>query len=472
MFRVLLILVSVLGAGGAAALMLERGRTSSRAGHAVSTNVPDVARPDRRARREAAPAPRAPARDARPLAELPGVEFVPPKKWKDAHVAAASRAPGWVRLPLHPDEPPEPRLRREDPGFVGPGACAECHRDEHDGWFATAHRRTAQLPDRTSVLGRFAPGENELATGDPSVTFVMEARPEGMFQTARVQRRGETFVHRERIDIVTGSGNHGQTYLYWRGDSLYELPVTWFAGVDRWVNSPNYTDGTVDFARPIHPRCLECHATWFRHVVGSENRFAKDEFLLGVSCERCHGPGADHVAFHRANPDERDAAHVVNPMDLPRDRANEVCAQCHSGGGVPRRASFTFRPGQELEAYLSIDVTSHAARGSVHTANQLSRLILSRCYTESRDMTCADCHDPHRHEHAATPVFSRRCLRCHDVEDCPPAFARGEAAREDCITCHMPVVLDRKVELQARDGFEFPDMRDHFIRVLRGGEGR
>jgi len=39
------------------------------------------------------------------------------------------------------------------------------------------------------------------------------------------------------MDIVIGSGVRGQSYLYWHGDQLYELPVSYWSDGSRWINS-------------------------------------------------------------------------------------------------------------------------------------------------------------------------------------------------------------------------------------------
>ena len=63
------------------------------------------------------------------------------------------------------------------------------------------------------------------------------------------------------MDVVIGSGVRGQSYLYWHGDLLYELPVSYWSDGSRWINSPGYKNGTMNFSRAVIPRCLECHAT-------------------------------------------------------------------------------------------------------------------------------------------------------------------------------------------------------------------
>src|SRR5213078_4429349 len=98
----------------------------------------------------------------------------------------------------------------------------------------------------------------------------------------------------ERFDIVLGSGRKGQTYLCWRaGDQLFELPVSYWTELRRWINSPGYEDGQLNFSRPVSPRCLECHASAFESLPapGIINRYNKTNYILGIACEKCHGPG-------------------------------------------------------------------------------------------------------------------------------------------------------------------------------------
>ena len=44
-----------------------------------------------------------------------------------------------------------------------------------------------------------------------------------------------------------------------------------------------------------------------------------------VGCERCHGPGSDHIA-------RPSRANIVNPVRLDSLRASDTCIQCHSQG--------------------------------------------------------------------------------------------------------------------------------------------
>ena len=69
-------------------------------------------------------------------------------------------------------------------------------------------------------------------------------------------------------------------------------------------------------------RCMECHTTWMEHATGT-NLFRRQGAIMGVTCERCHGPGAAHVEHHRAHPGEKSPSGILNPITLDRERLIE-----------------------------------------------------------------------------------------------------------------------------------------------------
>jgi hypothetical protein len=61
---------------------------------------------------------------------------------------------------------------------------------------------------------------------------------------------------------------------------------------------------------------------------------------LGISCEACHGPGADHVRQHRNRPRKPGAEpDIVHPAQLSVARRDDICAGLENLGIVidPRR---------------------------------------------------------------------------------------------------------------------------------------
>ncbi len=404
----------------------------------------------------------------RSIHQYPQVDYTTGGDWYEHKLEQDPDQTGWVLLPEPTaDVPYDSGVDPHTLGFVKPDVCAECHQEIYESFLETAHARTAQEARPENVLGSFAQGENRLSTRDPRLAFEMVRDEHGMRQCLEVRQDAATFAHEASIDLVTGSGNHGQTYLYWQGDALFQLPVSYFSELDRWVNSPGlYTDGTADFARGIGDRCLDCHATFFALAPGTFNRYDRQNYILGVTCVRCHGSGWAHVQYHQNHRDDVQPRYIVNPALLSSERGNEVCAQCHSGAGQLRQPAFSYRPGEPLADYIALDFSGdNVENDDPHAANQLARLMKSRCFSESRDMTCHTCHDPHRQERGDLALFGSRCATCHEQTDCGLSAELGEGITNRCVPCHMPSRRDNQGIIETADGHFLPLLRDHFIQA-------
>lgn len=146
--------------------------------------------------------------------------------------------------------------------YVGDSKCLSCHTDKQS-YLQTAHYLTSRLPTQQAIEGSFRPGQNILKTTNPDLSFKMDASATGFTETAVIGVPPNAITHTEKIDFVVGSGRKGQTYLYWKGDRLFELPVSYWTELNSWVDSPGYRDDFPNFERPVPPRCLECHASYF-----------------------------------------------------------------------------------------------------------------------------------------------------------------------------------------------------------------
>jgi hypothetical protein len=356
-------------------------------------------------------------------------------------------------------------------GLVGDAACRECHSAIADSYLHTTHHITSQLPSKASISGRFDAGANVLKTSNPDLHFRMEERANGFYETAVFWQPPDEKTRSERIDFVTGSGVKGQTYLYWKDNQLFQLPVSYWTELLAWVNSPGFSDGVADYNRPIVPRCLECHATYFSSVPSekAENFYRKADFVLGISCERCHGTGGAHVRKQKqaATSDAADKPSIVNPAKLPRERQMEVCAQCHGGIGESLVPAFSYVPGQLLEKFVKLQRPDEDARVDVH-GNQVALTQRSRCYQSSL-MTCTTCHDVHAPERAPA-AYSEKCLQCHKDKDCGEFVRLGAKIRENCVDCHMPLQQSDLIISNIAQKQVKARMRNHWIKVYLAAE--
>ena len=405
-----------------------------------------------------------------PVTELPSTQRIRAEDWGDLAMQGGFPGTGWVLLPEVHDEPLyQSTILPEARGFLPAGVCRECHESKYASFITTAHASTSAEPSLETIHASFQPQRNILQTADPDFWFTMDHTADGYFQQLNIRKNSRAYVHRRSIDLVLGSGNHGQSYLYWESDRLYQLHVSYLTELDQWVNSPGmYYDGTADFSRPVPVRCLECHATWFAEARNAINRFDRHHYILGVTCVRCHGPGLEHVEYHREFPDAQAGHRITNPATLPQDRLNELCAQCHSAG-EPIAPAFTYRPGQPLSHYLQLDLSADDSDNEdPHSANQLARLMKSQCYIKGENLTCITCHDPHVDQRGQLAEFSRKCLKCHTREACGESKVTGATIEARCIDCHMPARRDQQVRVETKLGAITALIRDHKIGVWPG----
>ncbi len=407
----------------------------------------------------------------KPLQNVPTAHAVRPADWAELTLAGGPGGNDWVLLPDQPQQPPfRSSVQASQRGFLAPQDCVECHAEYCETFQHTSHARTSMLPSTDSILGSLQPGHNVLTTARTELQFRMQQQDNAIVQQVILQHpeTRTVFTGSFPMDLVFGSGNHGQSYLWWNADRLYQAHVSYLSESDAWVNSPGpYFDGTADFARPVPVRCMECHVTWIAADPKEMNRFDRSTLIPGVTCVRCHGPAHEHVAYHRQHPDETQGRRIVNPAALTIQRQNEICAQCHSAG-EDHASLFGYRPGEPLEQWLQLDLSASAeSNADPHAANQLARLMQSRCFQQTSGFACTLCHDPHQNQADTLTITAQQCRQCHQQDPCPEVQSEktGSLARQRCVACHMPARRDAQVAMQTRQGNIEALLRDHQIGI-------
>src|SRR6516162_8318907 len=246
-------------------------------------------------------------------------------------------------------------------GYAGSAACKSCHESQYERWKTTRMANVVVDPKKhpEAVLGDFK-------TPNPLVTF----KPKD-------------------IAFVYGS-KWKQRYFVKRGDDYFALGVQWNVITKSW--SKYHVDR---MQRPTGPLCDGCHSTNY-------NIATKQPTEWNVGCEKCHGPGAAHVA-------KPTAANIVNPARLDQVSGNDVGIQCHSQGqplqkplnGVYYDWPVGYEPGKRLADYwrleehkLGEETFTHWPEGSAHKNRmQGNDFVQSQMY--KRGVACWSCHDVH-----------------------------------------------------------------------------
>ncbi|HEY6899723.1 MAG TPA: multiheme c-type cytochrome [Puia sp.] len=332
-------------------------------------------------------------------------------------------------------------------------ACVSCHKAICDSHAITAHFRTSSLASASTIKGRF---KGRVVFND-RLEVVLEKKKDGrFFQTALFNG---ALYESEPFDVVIGSGRKGQSYLYWDSVRLFQLPISYYTPLDSWCNSPGYPMNLVYFNKQVPGQCMECHATGAKvlEMEGGAVGFERGSVVYGIDCERCHGDGQAHVAWHTGHPGEKVGVSIVSARRLGRQQRLDACALCHSGFRRGLRPSFTFRVGDTLDKFSTPNYNTDSSGNLDVHGNQYGLLTTSRCFQGSQ-MDCSSCHNVHKDEWGREEVFSQRCMSCHRAPGVdagggqsagckfPPVKERGLVG--NCVDCHMPALPSQKILLQ------------------------
>jgi hypothetical protein len=352
--------------------------------------------------------------------------------------------------------------------LVGSTACRSCHQEIYDSYLRTAHKATSSPANLQTVKGSFLAGHNKYLFGKQD-SVVMRSTDSGLYQ---FNYAGGELRYAVPFGIVVGSGTKGQSYLYWRDNHLFQMAISYYTSANSWSNSPGFPRYQANFERPIHSECMGCHGSFTDVDFNSGTMleaYNPKTLVMGVNCERCHGPGGNHVEMFTRDPKAKGDPLLVNAARLSRLQQLDACGVCHASIYKTMNPVVSFRTGDTLAMVPmeNLDSTGHI---DVH-GNQYGLLKRSKCFTASATMTCSTCHDPHRAERGNEALFSQRCMACHTEKNTNfakmvPAMAVDQV-KQKCITCHMPKQESKvlNVRLDQNQSRTPAVMRSHLIRV-------
>ncbi|MCI0424023.1 MAG: tetratricopeptide repeat protein [Acidobacteria bacterium] len=377
----------------------------------------------------------------------------------------------------------------EAPHYTDSRSCRPCHAEIYESYQGVAMARSFYRPSVGSVIEDYE--KNNHFFHPASNRHYRMLRRDGRFfqQRYQLKQRREVNFFEQEVHYIIGSGNHARSYLnVSSGGVLTQLPVTWYPQEKRWGMSPGYDRARhYDFSRKIDYGCLFCHNANLKLPEGAdrygrENLFPQ-ELPSGIDCQRCHGPGSQHVAVAGGGKGvEAIRQAIVNPARLSPERQMDVCQQCHletTSDELPQavrafgRAVYSFRPGEALSDYLvHFDHALGAGHDDKFEINSSSyRLRQSDCFQKSRGrLTCTSCHNPHRTPRGQEAVqhFRESCLKCHNQLS---ARAHPQGAPSDCASCHMPkrrtedvvhaVMTDHRIQRRQKRNLQTPRKEDH-----------
>ena len=361
-------------------------------------------------------------------------------------------------------------------GYVADEGCRACHEERYDAYQHVGMARSFVSTSNVSFIETF---DSSYYHAPSQRYYQLRREGEGLiFKRWMLDSLGSPIHELElTVDWVLGSGNRARSYLYqteW--GELYELPVGWYSESEKWGMSPGF-EGPQHFGvqRRVTRECMFCHNAFPEVAAETDRRWKPhlfpDELPEGTGCQRCHGPGADHIRSARGGGSfEQSRSLITNPENLPNDERDSVCFQCHllpsvSMAGARRfdRADYSFRPGEPLSEYL-LPIETQAPEETPGDRFEINhhgyRFWSSVCYQQSKGaLSCLSCHDVHQKPQSDEfrAEVASVCLSCHgEIEVIHQTVATDLDA--GCVECHMPTRRARDVVLTT--------MTDH--RIARG----
>lgn len=332
--------------------------------------------------------------------------------------------------------------------YVGSESCRKCHAEIYERWKKTPMANIVR---------------------DPKV------HPDAIIPDIKTNRVFPFTV--DQVAFVYGS-KWKQRYFTKIGDDYYPLPVQWDVGNKKWLKY-HVPDTGADWwtafypsdnmQRPTGPTCDGCHSVNY-------DIHTKQVAEWNVGCERCHGPGSEHVAHPtRTN--------ILNPSEMDHVASDDTCIQCHSQGrpraGLIEGKAYDWPLGYHVGLHLADywkleDITLgqtdflHFVDGTAHK-NRMQGNDFVQSVMYQHGVTCASCHDVHGTDNNAQlrKPADKLCRDCHG-----PGSPNGprEATLEEhthhkagsagsqCVACHMP-----KIESEGVPGSFVRSHRFQFI---------
>lgn len=352
--------------------------------------------------------------------------------------------------------------------YTGRPVCATCHAEQASQWSGSPHDLAMQPATETTVLGDF--NNASLVHFGVTTSFFRKAG-KFMVRTENADGKLEDF----EISYTFGVEPLQQYLVEFPGGRMQALSLAWDArskeqGGQRWFHL--YPDEKIVHDDELHwtkpsqnwnSMCAECHSTHLEKNYDPGTRtFSTSWSEIDVSCEACHGPGGDHVAWarHKAGwekleaskglaislDERRDVQWTFNPetgnasRNKVRSGEKEIgmCARCHA-----RRSpiSSDYVHGEPLlDHYLPslLDEGMYYADGQIEDEVYVyGSFLQSKMYHAG--VTCSDCHEPHSLKLRAPG--NGVCLQCHQAEkyDQPSHhFHKPGSEGASCAECHMP----------------------------------
>ena len=412
----------------------------------------------------------------------------------------------------------------DDRGYLGSETCITCHQQAGEDWRKSHHALAWTEAEPGNIVADF--DGTSFHQGDMEARFSLG--DDGKPRISVTEIDGITTDY--PVHSVIGIEPLQQYVLETEPGRLQSFDVVWDTEQKRWFHLYPESDYAPDDSyhwtgtyKNWNSRCAACHATGYSSNYDADaSSYASTQVEIGVGCEACHGPGADHVEWVESL--KTTTTPPPPAYGFPIDMSDPAAAIDQCGGCHARREPYydgNPPPGTAFnDAYnlVLLHPDLYEADGQIlDEVYVYGSFLQSKMYAEG--VTCSDCHLPHEatrvaegnavctqcHSPAGNPRFpslplnvfdgpehthhpegsdGAMCKNCHMVERVymgndwradhsfripRPALAATTGAPDACTTCHENRTAQWAAD-QIAEWFPDSDKRGpHYGEVLAAG---
>ncbi len=354
---------------------------------------------------------------------------------------------------------------KQQKALAGSKTCRDCHEEFYKLWSTSWHGLAMQPYTAEFARANLTPQEDEVAIGK------CKYRAEIGDGEGWVKETGPSSDHNYPIAHVMGGKNVYYFLTPMDRGRLQVLPVAYDVHKKAWYDMaasgvrhfPDRRDEALDWTDRMfsfNTTCFNCHvselstnydlATDTYHTIWAES---------GISCESCHGPGAEHARAMEAGVEislpspvsgegpgvrghtSKDIK-IIRTKEFSAEQINDMCATCHAKL-VPLSTSFL--PGENFFDHYDLVTLEHQDYypdgrdlGENYT---YTSWLMSPC-VKSGKLDCNHCHTPSGRMRYEGENSNQSCMPCHENYVKNPADHgkhQPGSKGNDCIACHMPM---------------------------------
>ena len=353
----------------------------------------------------------------------------------------------------------------ERAAYAGSASCRDCHKEAFAEW-QNSHHGLAERPLDPSL---------DRAAFDPPHSFKhgtqnSDARlaPNGRYEIVTMSLKGERQVFSP--ERILGVSPLRQCLVTAPGGRYQVTEVAYDPRSNQWFNVYGEEDRQAGEWGHCTGRgmnwnmmCAFCHNTAVqKNYRANTDSYATTLVEMGVGCESCHGPMADHVKWQRPRPQPAKGDPTIRRFS--KDQMLDTCAACHA-----RRAELTgtFHLGDSFLDHYSLVIPDETdlyfPDGQIRDEDyEYAAFLGSRMHFSG--VRCGDCHSPH----SAKNLVSNKddlCMKCHagpiapapKIDPAAHSFHKRGTPGDHCVDCHMPQTVYMARHWRRDHGFTIPD---------------